>query len=346
MKRKLPLLLLLLVAAGIGGWFWQSSRNKPDATHLTLHGNIDIREVSLGFRVSGRVAEVLHDEGASVSAGDTLARLDPAPIQQEVAQAQAALDAARAAHAAAEAGLSLMIAGFRPEEIAQARAAVSQLEATLANNKLIAQRAAELLKSNAATQQDHDNAATAAIAAEKQLDSARASLALLLAGHRAEDIDKARALAAQSRAQAAQLAAALETARIRLSDTVLAAPSAGTLLVRALEPGAIAQPGATVFTLSLDRPVWVRAYVNEPDLGKIAPGIKVEVLTDSRPGRPYAGTIGHISPRAEFTPKTVQTESLRTTLVYRLRITITDPDNMLRQGMPVTVRVPLTASSE
>ena len=326
MKRKLPLLLLLLAAA-TAAWLWHSSRAQPDATRLTLGGNIDIREVNLGFRVSGRVSEVLKDEGAAVSAGDTLARLDPAPLQQEVAQAQAAL-------AAAEADLQRLAAGYRPEEIAQARAAASQLEATLANNRLIAQRAAGLLKNNAATQQDFDNASTAAIATEKQLDSARANLALMLAGYRAEDI-------ARARAQVAQAAAALETARIRLSDTTLAAPSAGTLLVRALEPGAIVQPGATVFTLSLDNPVWARAYIDEPDLGKIAPGKKVEIFTDSRPGQPYAGVIGFISPRAEFTPKTVQTENLRTTLVYRLRITITDADNMLRQGMPVTIRVPL-----
>lgn len=327
MKRKLPILLLILIAAGVAAWFWRSSLDKPDATHLTLYGNIDIREVNLGFRVSGRVSEILKDEGDPVAPGDILARLDPAPNRQDVAQAEATL-------AAAQADLQRLTAGYRPEEIAQARAAVSQLETTLANNRLIAQRAAELLKSNATTQQDLDNATTAAIATEKQLDSARAALDLMLAGYRAEDIAKARA-------QVAQATAALEAARIHLSDTTLAAPSAGTVSTRALEPGAIVQPGATVFTLSLDNPVWARAYINGSDLGRIHPGMKVEILTDSRPGKPYEGKIGYISPRAEFTPKTVQTESLRSTLVYRLRITVTNPDNMLRQGMPVTIRVPL-----
>ncbi|AWI09824.1 secretion protein HlyD [Ereboglobus luteus] len=325
MKRKIPLILFLAAAAGLGAWFWHSSLEKQDATHLTLHGNVDIREVNLGFRVSGRVTEILKDEGDPVAPGDTIARIDAAPYEQEVAQAGAAL-------AVAEAELARLVAGYRAEEIAQARAAVNELEATLANNQVNAKRIAELLRQNASPQQDYDNAATAVLIAEKRLQSAKAALDLLLAGYRAEDIEKARAQVAQNRA-------ALETARIRLSDTTLAAPSAGTISTRALEPGAIAQAGATVFTLSLDNPVWLRAYINEPDLGKIAPGMTVDVFTDSRPGKPYQGKIGHISPRAEFTPKTVQTESLRTTLVYRLRITVTNPDNMLRQGMPVSVRV-------
>jgi len=332
MKRKLPLLLLLLLAAAaLALWFWQTHRVQPAATRLTLHGNVDIREVNLGFRVAGRVTQVLKNEGDTVAPGEPIATLDPAPAEQTVAQASAARDAA-------EAALALLLAGYRPEEIAQARATVSQLEATLANNRLIAQRAAELLKSNAATQQDSDNAATAATATEKQLDSARANLALMLAGNRPEDI-------ARARAQAAQARAALESARINLADTTLTAPSPGAILTRALEPGAIVQPGATICTLSLDRPVWIRAYIDEPDLGKISPGQRVEVITDTRPGKPYEGVIGFISPRAEFTPKTIQTESLRTTLVYRFRVTIADADDMLRQGMPVTVRVPLSATN-
>jgi len=340
MKRKLPLLLLLLAAA-LAAWLWHAHRAQPAPTHLTLHGNVDIREVNLGFRVAGRITEVLKNEGDPAAPGDPLARLDPQPYQQQLAQATAAHAAAQAAQAAAEATHALMQAGYRPEEIAQARATVNQLEATLANNRLIAQRAAELLKSNASTQQDHDNAVTAATATEKQLDSARANLALMQAGNRPEQIAAARAQADQARAQVAQLAAALDAARLALADTTLTAPTPGTIITRALEPGAIVQPGATVYTLSLDRPVWIRAYINEPDLGRIAPGQRVEVYTDTRPEKPYEGTIGFISPRAEFTPKTIQTESLRTTLVYRFRVTIEAPDDMLRQGMPVTVRVPL-----
>ena len=105
------------------------------------------------------------------------------------------------------------------------------------------------------------------------------------------------------------------------------------------EPGAIVAAGATVYTLSLIDPVWIRAYVSEPQLGRIAPGMKVQVFTDSAPGKPYNGQIGYISPVAEFTPKTVETADLRSDLVYRLRVVVTNPDRSLRQGMPVTVRL-------
>ena len=110
-------------------------------------------------------------------------------------------------------------------------------------------------------------------------------------------------------------------------------------MTRAVEAGAIVQAGTTVMSLSLIRPVWVRLYVHEPQLGLIKPGQKVHVFTDSRPGAPYEGQIGFISSRAEFTPKNVETSELRTQLVYRLRVVIHEPDEGLRQGMPVTARI-------
>ena len=113
----------------------------------------------------------------------------------------------------------------------------------------------------------------------------------------------------------------------------------GTVVTRAREPGAIVQPGETVLTLAILRPLRVRAYVAESDLSRIGPGMKVVVSADGNPRR-YHGTIGYISPRAEFTPKTVETENLRTDLVYQLRIIVDDPDDALRQGQPVSVSVP------
>ena len=99
------------------------------------------------------------------------------------------------------------------------------------------------------------------------------------------------------------------------------------------------QPGTPAFSLSLSNPVWVRAYVNEPQLGRFPTGTKVTLHTDSRPDKPYLGVVGFVSPTAEFTPKTVETSDLRTSLVYRLRIGVDTPDAQLRQGMPVTVRL-------
>ena len=121
---------------------------------------------------------------------------------------------------------------------------------------------------------------------------------------------------------------------------MLTAPSDGVILTRAQEAGAILQAGSAVFTLSLVNPVWVRAYVHEPDLGCIHPGMKVEIRTDSHRDKLYTGQIGYISPRAEFTPKTVETTELRTALVYRLRIVVANSDEGLRQGMPVTITIP------
>ncbi|MDN7221285.1 efflux RND transporter periplasmic adaptor subunit, partial [Klebsiella pneumoniae] len=115
------------------------------------------------------------------------------------------------------------------------------------------------------------------------------------------------------------------------------APSDGTLMTRAVEPGTMLNAGGTVLTLSLTHPVWVRAYVDEKNLGQAQPGQEVLLYTDSRPDKPYHGKIGFVSPSAEFTPKTVETPDLRTDLVYRLRIVVTDADGALRQGMPVTI---------
>ncbi|MEX0643767.1 MAG: HlyD family efflux transporter periplasmic adaptor subunit, partial [Parvularculaceae bacterium] len=135
--------------------------------------------------------------------------------------------------------------------------------------------------------------------------------------------------------------AALSLAQRRLSDTDLVAPNDGVILTRVREPGAVVGPGQPIYTLSLTSPVWVRTYVAEPDLGNIRPGAAAVVRTDS--GDQYDGQIGFISPTAEFTPKSVETKELRTSLVYRVRVIIDNPDDGLRQGMPVTVTLQLDA---
>jgi HlyD family secretion protein len=157
-------------------------------------------------------------------------------------------------------------------------------------------------------------------------------LSLLAAGSRREDV--AAAEAALRAAEAARRSAATD-----LGDAILSASVSGTVVTRAREPGAIVAPGETVYTLSIDRPLRLRAYVAETELRRISPGMAVEVSADGNP-KVYRGTIGHISPRAEFTPKSVETEDLRTDLVYRLRILVRDPDDGLRQGQPVTIRIP------
>jgi HlyD family secretion protein len=151
-------------------------------------------------------------------------------------------------------------------------------------------------------------------------------------GYREEDIAAARARLEETNAQVAKI-------QLQIDDTRLHSPAAGTVLVRAQEPGAMVAPGQAVFTLSLLEKTWVRAYVPEPRLGRIYPGMKARVFTDTRPGQPYSGQVGFIASQAEFTPKNVQTEELRSDLVFRFRVVLDNPDEQLRQGMPVTVEL-------
>ena len=314
--------LVILLAAG-GGYVWWSRTRPPEP--LLLGGNVDIREVNLAFRVGGRVSEVLAEEGDRVAAGQTLARIDPEPLRLQLAQAEAAL-------AVAEAGEALLRAGSRAEDLARLRAQMDALEAVAANAESTFERQQRLVRANAVSEQALDDARAARERTRGDFAAAQQAYAAAAAGARPEELQEAHARTAAAEAE-------VQTAALQLADATLAAPSDGTLLTRAVEPGAMAAAGATALTLSLDRPVRVRAYVEEPDLGRFPPGAPVEVLTDARPGRPYRGRVGFVSPRAEFTPKQVETQDLRTALVYRMRITLEDPDDALRQGMPVTVRL-------
>ena len=326
MKRRLPFVFLLLgaVAAGTAFWVWRQRAARADG-ELVLYGNVDIREVNLGFRVSGRIVEMLRDEGDAVAAGEVLARLDAEPLRRELDQAEA-----QAASLAAK--VEMLENGYRREEVAQARAALAEREATMVNAERLFERQEKLLRTAVTTQQDFDDAKARRNEARARTDTARASLALQEAGYRPEEIAQAKADLAKARAAAAADA-------IQVRDPELRSPSAGVVLTRAVETGAILQAGATAFTVSLEDPVWARVYVDEPHLGRVPPGAEVLVYTDSRRDRPYHGRVGYVSPRAEFTPKSVETTELRTALVYRLRVVVTDAGSGLRQGMPVTVRL-------
>jgi len=230
------------------------------------------------------------------------------------------------------ANLTKAINGSRPQEIDQARAQVAQAQANVENADLTFQRESDLRRTNAISKQEFDNATATRDANRAQLRSAQANLALLEAGSREEDIDAARAQVQHDQAN-------LETAELNLSDCRLLAPTDGVIITRALEPGAIVAAGTSVYSLCFYSPVWIRTYVGEEDLGRIYPGMKALVYTDTNPGKPYEGQIGFISSVAEFTPKTVETRELRTDLVFRLRVVVEHPDRYLRQGMPVTVRL-------
>ncbi|MBL8630648.1 MAG: secretion protein HlyD [Rhodospirillaceae bacterium] len=310
-----------VIVLGLIGWFGYQRFVVGDS--VTMYGNVDIRQVDLAFMVDGKLAEVLVDEGAVVKTGDVIARLDDTPYRYAAAQAAAAL-------AQAQANADKAVAGSRSKEIDAARAQVAQARAQLANAEASYKRRRELIREDAVSKQALDDAERDVTVARATLAARTSALDLAVEGSRSEDV-----VAAKAQAAAAQ--AAYDQAQYRLSQTEIKAPNDGTILTRIREPGTVVGPSAPVLTLSLTTPVWVRTYIDGAHLGRVPTGAKVRVATDAKDGKVYDGTVGFVSPTAEFTPKAVETPELRTDLVYRLRIIVANPDRALRQGMPVTV---------
>ncbi|KMY66846.1 hemolysin D [Desulfocarbo indianensis] len=329
MPKKLVIALAsLLVLAGAGyGIYCLVACEEAPSGQLTLYGNVDIRQVRLAFNASGRVTSLPLQEGDRAQAGQLVAQLEDLRYQANEARARAQV-------AAQEQKVARLERGSRPEEIARARANLEEAQARLQDASKLYQRHKALAKTKSLPPQQLDNTTATYEAARAQVDAARQSLELAVKGPRVEDI-----AAAQAELRAAQ--AELELATKNLADTKLYAPSAGVVQARVLEPGDMASPERPVYTLALTSPVWVRAFVEEPDLGKIAPGMTAYVFTDSYPDKKYQGWVGYISPTAEFTPKRVQTTELRTKLVYRVKIVVCNPEGELRLGMPVTVTIGL-----
>ncbi len=326
--RWIVIALAVIVGGGLLAFWLLRDGGHHDA--LRLYGNVDIREVELSFRQPGRVASMAFDEGDAVTVGTVMAQLDATPYREKLAAAEAELQVAQAQ-------LDKLRSGNRPQEIAQAREHVRRAQAAAGETERNFKRQDTLLKSGASSQRTVDVARATRDQAAANLGVANASLSLATAGFRSEDI-------AAGKARVAAAEAALAQARTAVADTKLVAPSDGIVITRVREPGSMVANSTPVYSLSLRDPVYVRAYVSEPNLGRIAPGAKVQVHTDSS-GKVYHGQIGFISPRAEFTPKTVETTDLRTDLVYRLRVVVADADQGLRQGMPVTIDVDTTRTA-
>jgi len=326
-KTVRVVLLLLLAGAAAAAWVSFGEREKAPQRVLTLYGNVDIRQVQLAFYDTGRILRLLVEEGDRVEAGQLVAEMDPVRYSIDVRQLEGKLEAQIQE-------VTRLHNGTRPQEIEQARAAVQANEATLKDAELTYHRIKGLVATDYAPQQDLDDATAKMDTARARLKEAKEALELAVIGPREEDIK-----AAEAQLRATQ--ASLDLARQRLVDTRLYAPAPGIIRDRILEPGDMAFPQSPVFTLALTRPMWVRAYVPEPSLGKIVPGMRADITTDSYPGKRYKGWIGFISPIAEFTPKNVETPDLRTRLVYEVRAYICDPQDELRLGMPATVSIAL-----
>jgi HlyD family secretion protein len=273
MKRVFLALLLILIVLIVAYFvLYAPKRNKHE---LVLYGNVDVRQVDLGFQVLGRVIKMHVEEGDQVKAGMLLGVLDKRPYLDQVREAQANAESVRV--------------NFK-------------------NAETLLKRRKDLVGNGGVSQEDLENATASYESLAANLKQAEASLAIAVTN---------------------------------LEYTEVFAPTEGVVLTRVREPGTVVNVGDPIYTVSVTSPVWIRAFVAEPDLGRIHFGMEGEVSTDSPGSKVYTGRIGFISPVAEFTPKTVETTQLRTDLVYRLRVYVDHPDSGLLQGMPVTVRLRL-----
>lgn len=267
----LPGVIGVSVALIVGAAWMFTTKKTSDV--IVLYGNVDVRQVDISFRVSGRVEGMLFEEGDFVSQGTLMGYLEKEPYTDQVDEAQAT---------------------------------VETFQTSLVNADDMLKRREELVGDGGVSQEDYENT----------LCSRDTYLANIK-----------------------QAEASLRVAAKNLADVSVYSPSDGVILTRIREPGSVVQQGEPIYTLSLISPIWVRAFVNEPQLGNIYPGMAADIMTDTKDGPVYKGHIGFISPVAEFTPKTVQTLDLRTDLVYRLRVIVDNPDWGLKQGMPVTVKL-------
>ena len=330
MRGIARLAVVLVVLAAVGGLLWWLLHRQPARTQLTLYGNVDLREVDLPFNDSERVAQVLVQEGDHVRRGQLLALLDTRRLVPLVAKAQAVV-------AVQQQTLLRLLHGNRPQEIAEAQAAADSALADQVNARAQYQRMQSLANNSegrAVSRQDLDAARDAYQAAQARLQSAQKALALERIGPRVEDI-------AAARAQLSADQADLATAQQELADAQLRAPLDTVVRSRLIEPGDMVSPQQPAFTLAILDPKWVRAYVDEPDLGLVREGMPADVMVDSFPNRRFSGWVGFISSVAEFTPKSVETSQLRSALVYEVRVFVRDPGDVLRLGMPATVYLPL-----
>lgn len=270
-KNILIVIVILALTAIIIVLIDRAYTEKKDIHHITLYGNVDVRQVDIGFRVSGQVKQLFFEEGDKVSEGTLMCLMDDTPYDSQLKEALAVAESVRA---------------------------------NLDNAEILLKRRLELIGIGAVSQED--------------LDNARGRRDQLVSDFEAAEANSA-------------------VAKDNLSYTKAYAPTNGIVLTRIREPGTVVNPADPVYTLSVSSPVWIRAFVSEPELGKVHYGMTAEVYTDT--GRKYSGTVGFISPVAEFTPKTVESTQLRTDLVYRIRIYADNPDNQLVQGMPVTVKL-------
>lgn len=325
-KNKKIFIPILAVGLILGGKYLYNELRKTN--DITLYGNVDIRQISLAFNANDRIKEMFVEEGDEIEKGQLLAKLDTENLTLQIEKIKAEIEAQ-------ENVVLRLKNGSRPEEIAQELAKLNAAKAEAENAKIQFKRIEKTYNNSngrSVSKQDKDDAESKLKVALAQLKEADESYQLAVIGPREEDI-------AEAEAQLKTLNAELNIQKYLLSQTQLISPIDGVVRSRLQEPGDMASPQRTTYLLAVNDKKWVRAYIQEKQLGFIKPGMPVDVYIDSYPNKIIKGQIGYISSVAEFTPKTVQTEELRTSLLYEIRIYIDDNDNILRMGMPVTVKI-------
>jgi HlyD family secretion protein len=311
---------MAVLAAGSVHFYSSWFGKKPVGNELKLSGNIEAHESLVSFKVTGRIAALPIEEGQRIKAGELLARLDNDDYNQQVA-----VDAATAR--VRDSQLALGLAGSRSQEVEAGRQAVIDAQADLDQKKKDHERYQRLYEKDEVTAQIRDLAATSVTRAQAALTRAQQVYSELLEGTRKEQLAVDRANLHQARQN-------LDMSRIRLHYTVLRAPFDGVVLVRQVELGEVVAPGTPIVTLADLDHIWVRVYLPETDLGRLRWGQDVVVRTDTYPGKNYHGRVSFIASEAEFTPKSVQTEKERVTLVYRVKVDVENPNYELKPGMP------------
>lgn len=312
-------------------YYFFINKQDEDSSILKLYGNVDIREVQLAFNGSEHINQILVEEGESIKKGQILAVLHSEILQAQLAEVQALV-------IAQQQELAKLKAGSRIEEVDKVKA---ELNAAKAKSKAASSsysRLLSLLKKKVVTDDQVDQAKAIKDVANAEVEAIKQALHLLEAGTRKEDIAGAEAVLLAREA-------AVNLMQQRLADSKLIAPAEGIIRNRILEVGSMVFPQTPVMSLAFVNPVWVRTYLPETALGKVAIGSRAEIYTDSYPDKAYVGWVGFISPTSEFTPKNIQTEELRTRLVYSMRVFACNPNNELRLGMPATVVIDTTNSN-
>lgn len=321
--RAILAITVLSVTGGLVTFRTMAAAEHPD--DILASGTIEATQADLGFQVAGRLQEVTVREGDQVTAGTPIAALerDELIAQRNVALAQLA---------GAQASLSELLAGSRPEEIAQAEAAVAVATDRRNGARRDVERLRPLADQSLVSKQQFDRQSTALDVAEGEVAQATEQLRILKTGPRAERI-------AAQRAATEQATAVIERIDAMLSQTVLLAPSDGVVTVRHREPGEALSPGNPVATLRDLDDRWVRIYVPGDQVGRLTLGQSATITADAEPQKRYAGEVSYIASVAEFTPRNVQTTKDRVKLVYEVRVRVTgDPMVDLKPGLPADVQ--------